>query len=36
MKRSSAKLCERDEDWLERGRAWFDELYAAFGDGAVQ
>jgi hypothetical protein len=26
-----ARLCERDEDRLERGRALFDELYAAFG-----
>jgi hypothetical protein len=29
-----AKLCERDEDRLERGRALFDQLYAAFGGGA--
>jgi len=26
-----AKLCERDEDRLDRGRMLFDELYAAFG-----
>src|SRR5581483_10075508 len=25
------KLCDQDEDRLERGRALFDELYAAFG-----
>jgi hypothetical protein len=29
-----ARLCERDEDRLERGRLLFDELYAAFGGGA--
>jgi hypothetical protein len=26
-----AKLCERDEDRIERGRMLFDDLYAAFG-----
>lgn len=29
-----AKLCERDEDRLERGRMLFDDLYAAFGGGS--
>jgi len=29
-----ARLCERDEDRLERGRLLFDDLYAAFGGAA--
>jgi hypothetical protein len=31
-----AALCERDEDRLERGRALFDDLYAAFGGGKAE
>jgi len=31
-----AKLCDRDEDRVERGRALFDELYAAFSGGAAR
>jgi len=31
-----AKLCDRDEDRVERGRALFDELYAAFSGGVAR
>jgi hypothetical protein len=30
------RLCERDEDRLERGRLLFDDLYAAFGGDAAK